>query len=188
MSDPNLTESAWQRAMTDAARIYPTTAFEVAATLMTIIFGAIAAVVSAGEDTTTQIAIPILGGAVALLTTFAVVFGFQLIAAPIRQRNELRQNWSRPAADSVQPVNVELSLRDFRRRGDDLLNSFRRGYTTEDEETAERWTGETIQFLSQHCDPALAQSFIDASRGQTAFFPSFEARIAALNGIIANVG
>lgn len=48
MADPNLTESAWQRATADAGRIYPTTAFEVAAALMTIIFGAIAAVVSGG--------------------------------------------------------------------------------------------------------------------------------------------
>jgi len=187
MADPDLHESAWKRATSDAARTYPTTGFEIAATLVTIIFGAVAAVVSAGENTTTQIAAPIIGGALALSLTFGIVFVAWLVAAPLRQRNELRQHWTRPEPEPVQPVDVGLSLRDFRRRGDDLVNSFRQGYDPEDEETGERWTQEVIQFLSKHVDPGIAKTFIDASRSETSFLPSLEARVAALDGIIDGV-
>lgn len=187
MADPDLHESAWKRATTDAARTYPTTGFEIAAALVTLIFGAVAAVVSAGENTTAQIAVPVIGGALALSLTFGIVFIAQLIRAPLQQRNELRQHWTRPEPEPVQPVDVGLSLRDFRRRGDDLINSFRQGYHTEDEETGERWTQEVIEFLSKHVEPSIAKTFIDASRSETSFLPSLEVRVAALNGIIDEV-
>jgi len=188
MADPNLTESAWQRAKEDAAGVYRTTNFQLGSALMTTIFSALALFAQEGQPTTTQVAVTILAAAVAMLLSVVVVLVCQLAAAPVRQRNDLRQNWTRPDPGPVQPVNVGLSLRDFRRQGEDLLNSFRRGYSTEDEETAERWTQETIGFLSQHCEPDLAQTFIDASRGETHFFPSLQARITALDGIIENVG
>jgi len=190
MADPDLTESAWQRALSAARRVYPSTEFEVAAALMTIIAGAIAAVASADKGTTIQIAIPVLGGAVALLMTFAVVLAFQLVAAPIRQRNELRAAWSRPEPEPAQPVNVGVALSDLRRRGKDLINgfSFRGGYNAEDEEAVESWTRETVQFLSERCDPASAKQFIDASRGEEHFVPSVEARVRALDLIIVGLG
>jgi hypothetical protein len=189
MADPNLTESAWQRAKEDAAGVYRTTTFQLGGALVTTIFSALALFAQEGQPgATTQVAVTILAAAVAMLLSVVVVLVCQLAAAPVRQRNELRQNWNRPDPNPIQPVNVGLSLRDFRRQGDDLLKSLRGGYITEDEETAERWTRETIQFLSQHCDPALAQTFIDASRGETNFLPSLQARISALDGIIDNVG
>jgi hypothetical protein len=93
MTEPNLTESARTRARRDAARVYPSTEFEVAAALMTIIAGSIAAVASASDNATTQIALPIIGGAISLLLTFGAVWCIQLAVAPLRQRNELRMHW-----------------------------------------------------------------------------------------------
>jgi hypothetical protein len=189
MSEPNLNESAWQRATADAGRIYPTTAFEVAATLMTIIFGAIAAVVSAGESTTTQIAIPILGGAVALLVTFAVVFGFQLIAAPIRQRNELRGAWEAPA---IETVNVDISLRNAQRKGDDIAKRLERkaSYRRDERAEAEAWADSVVQLLTGNVPDEATRRFLavggtDSTGG---VITTLRARVNALQGIVNELG
>lgn len=191
MADPNLTESAWQRAAEVSARVYRTTEFGVAATLMTIIFGSVAAVASAGQDTTTQIAAPILGGALALALTFAVLFVVQLAAAPVRQRNELRAHWPRPGAKPVEkPVNVELTLRNERRRGSDLKAALSNKWstTTFDEQEAETWTSGVVQFLNEHVDEAAVKEFIEASREADGLSEQLEARISALDEIIEGLG
>lgn len=186
MSDPNLTESAWRRARSESVRIYPSTEFEVAAALMTIIAGAVAAVASAGETITAQIAVPIVGGAVALLFAFGVVFAVQLVAAPIRQRDELRRAWSRPEPQPVQPVNVELTLRNERRKGGDLLNSFvgALGHTTADELAVEEWTEGLVDLLSEHLDADAAKRFIEATKHVSRFSDQLDARLRALDEII----
>src|SRR6188474_241043 len=177
MAGPNLTESAWQRAKDDAAGVYKTATFGVVLAIMELLAIPAAVLATAGhEDTPTQVAVPILSGALALAFAFIVVLVVQIAAAPVRQRNELRQAWSRPEPEPVQPVNVEVSLSDFRRRGEDLINSVRGGHNMEDEEAAESWTREAVQFLSKHCDTAAAREFIDASQGEEHFVPSVEAR------------
>lgn len=188
MADPDLTESAWRKAKQDAGRIYPSTEFEVAAALMTIIAGAVAAVASAGENTTTQIAAPIIGGAVALLLTFGVVWFVQLAAAPVRQRDALRAAWSPP--EPIQTVDLGLTLRNERRKGDDLVKSLSAGigYTTSDEKAGEEWTGGVIEILSSHEDPEAAKQFIEASKGVDSFTRQMRARVEALDQIIERLG
>jgi hypothetical protein len=185
VTDPDLNESAWQRAIASARRVYPSTEFEVAAALMTIIAGSIAAVASAGADTTIQIAIPILGGAVALLMTFAVVLAFQLVAAPIRQRNELRRAWG--PAEPVKPINIELTLRNERRKASGFYRVNRRGTvvrTKEDEQGAEEWTNRVVGLLSEHVDADAAREFIEAPKDADGFKARLDAQAAALDHII----
>ena len=189
MANPNLSESAWQRAKLDAEGIYKTTTFGVALAIMELLAVPAAVLATAGHnDTATQVAVPIISGALAVALAFIVVLVVQLAAAPVRQRNELRQGWDQPEPEPAQTVNVELTLRDFRRKGSDLLKSFSGGYATEDEEAAERWTAETIEFLSQNCETDLASRFIDASQNHTEFIRSLEARLSALRGIINSLG
>lgn len=189
MADPNLTESAWRKAKQDASRIYPSTEFEVAAALMTIIAGAIAAVVAASENTTTQIAAPIIGGAVALLITFGVVFAVQLAAAPVRQRNELREAWD--PGESVRPIDIELTLRNERRKASGFYRRTPRGggwvQTQEHEKAAEEWTNRIVGLLSEHVDEDSAREFIEAPRNADGFKAGLDAQTAALDRIIAKL-
>lgn len=169
MTGPNLSENAWQRAVQASARLCKTTAFGVAATLMTIIFGSVAAVVSAGQDTTTQIAAPILGGALALALTFATLFAVQLAAAPVRQRNELREAWD--SDEPGRPIDIELILRNERRKASDFyrIQQGRAVTTAVNRIAAEEWTNRVVELLTEYVDADAARKFIESSRGITAF-------------------
>jgi hypothetical protein len=188
MADPNLTEGAWQRAARTSAHLYKTTAFGVAATLMTIIFGSVAAVASAGHDTTTQIAAPILGGALALALTFAVLFVVQLGAAPVRQRNELRAAWDSPP---IKTVKVGLTLRDFHRKGTELLHRFgsmQYGIGRPELEETVEWADGVVAFLSEHAPEESTKAFIAAGQGAPQPLTQLEIRLGVLQGIIDEVG
>lgn len=183
MADPNLTESAWQKAKQDAARIYPTTEFGVAATLMTIIFGAVAAVASTGENTTTQIAVPIIGGTLALALTFAVLFAVQLAAAPVRQRNELRTRWETPA---IETVNVELSLRNIQRKGDELATRLevKEGHTTAERKETEAWADDVVSLMSGRVPDEATRKFLATGEEETGIVRRLRTRVATLWVII----
>lgn len=189
MADPDLNESAWQRAIASARCVYPSTEFEVAAALMTIIAGSIAAVASAGADTTIQIAVPILGGAVALLMTFMVVLVFELVAAPIRQRNELRRACG--STEPVKPINIELTLRNERRKASGFYRVRQDGgiiRSSANEKGAEEWTNRIVGLLSEHLDADAAREFIEAPRGIDGFKGRLDAQAAALDRIIERLG
>jgi hypothetical protein len=188
VADPDLNESAWQRAAENASRIYRTSEFGGAATLMTIIFGAVAAVAADGEKATTQIAILILGGAVALLLTFVVVLAVQLATAPVRQRNELRQAWRMP---EIETVNVDLTLRNAHRRGNELAQGFeaKGGSTTRtDREKADAWVEEVVALLAAHLPELFGQQFIAAGRNETGPVRRLRLRVDALQQIIDGLG
>lgn len=185
MANPDLNESAWQRAIASARRVYPSTEFEVAAALMTIIAGAIAAVAAANGSTMAQVAIPILGGAVALLMTFVVVLVFELVAAPIRQRNELRRSWN--GAEPVQPINIELTLRNERRKASGFYRVRQGGgiiRSSADEQGAEEWTNRVVGLLTEHVNADAAREFIEAPRGIDGFKGRLDAQAAALDHIV----
>lgn len=160
MTNLNLTESAWRRAVAESARIYPSIGFGVAATLTTIIFGAVAAVAAAAESTTNQIAYPIIGGALALALTFAVLFAVQLAVAPTLQRNELRAAWAMP---EIETVNVDLMLRNAHRRGNELAQSLEgtNGTTTSQRNEIDQWVEEVVQLLAAHRPPEDGRAFIE---------------------------
>ncbi len=155
---------------------------------MTIIAGSIAAVASASGDTTTQIAIPILGGAVALLMTFTVVLVFELVAAPLRQRNELRRAWE--PAPAIETVNVDLTLRNAHRRGNELAQRFeqrianKRGIGVDDREEAEAWTEEVVALLAAHVPESMGQRFIAAGSDEPKLVARLRRRVDTLQGLI----
>ena len=190
MADPNLTESAGQRAKVDAAGVYQSTAFQLGGALVTAIFGALALIAQEGQPTTTQVAVPILAAAVAILLSVVVVFACQLAAAPVRQRNELRRAWNRPA-EPVRPINIELTLRNERRkasgfyrvRGDGMVTR-----TKEDEQGAEEWTNRIVDLLTEHVGPDAAREFIEAPRRADKFKARLDAQTKALDQIIDRLG
>ena len=189
MAHPDLTESAWHRARENAARIYPSTEFEVAASLITIVVGAVAAVVSAGSNATTQIAVPVIGGALALAVSFTAVFLAQLIAAPKRQRDELRAAWN--PGEPIKPIDIGLVLRNERRKaaGFYRVQNGAMVTTKEDQRGAEEWTNRIVDLLSEHVDADAAREFIEAPRGvQGGLGHQLQAHVGALDRIIARIG
>jgi len=185
MDSHDLSESAWKRASAESARIYPTIGFGVAASLATIIFGAVAAVAAAGEDTTTQVAYPIIGGALALALTFGVLFAIQLAVAPVRQRNELRAAWKAPP--EVQTVNVPLSLRDLRRKGIELLHRYKgMGIGRAEELEFEEWADGVVAFAAQNLSESEAKDFIQAGETEASALMRLNSRIEALQSLISN--
>lgn len=189
MAEPNLSESAWQRAKHDAEGIYKTATFGVALAIMELLAIPAAVLGTVGQkDTAVQVVVPILAGALALALAFIVVLIVQLTAAPVRQRDELRSAWN--VLEPIQPVDVGLTLRNERRKGDDLVKSLSvgLGYTTADEEAAEEWTSGVIEFLSSHGDANAAQQFIEASRGEDGFTRQIQARVQTLDQIIERLG
>ena len=183
MADPNLTESAWQRAKEDAAGVYPTTGFQIGGALVTLVVGSFAAVASAGGSTSIQIAIPVLGGAVALGMTFLAVLAFQLAAAPVRQRNELREAWSVP---EIETVNVDLPLRNAHRKGSDLLARFKNqgGYYSNDTKRFEDWTEEVVQLLAGNVPDDDARTFLTTGTHSGNLTNRLQQRLNALQKII----
>lgn len=188
MSAPLLTESAWLRAKSNAAGVYGSAAFSIALGL-----GALLAIPPAvlladdGASTAVKVGVPVLTGAAVILIMLVAVLVFQVLVAPIRQRNELRLVLAE--ASPPKPPHVPLKLRNFRRRGQDLLRRLGpEGYTAGDQQAIERWTEETVDFLSEHGDAELATSFIEASGPQMHLIPSLEKRVAALDAMLAEMG
>ena len=106
---PALRESAWTRAKRDAEGVFRSTWFGVVLGLVGVIATSVGVLFTAGPgvSTSTQVAVPLLSGALAIALTLLVVVAVQVAAAPVRQRNELRQQW--PAAGPVErPLDVEI--------------------------------------------------------------------------------
>ncbi len=182
MADPNLTESAWQRAKVDAAGVYRTTTFQLGGALMTAIFSALALIAQEGQPTTTQVAVPILAAAVAILLSVVVVFACELAAAPVRQRNELRQAWQTP---EIKTVNVGLTLRNLHRKGGELTHrGTSMGISRRDEMLMEEWADGVVDFLVAHVSEDLARPFIAAGSSEAGAGRRLQTRLKALQQII----
>ena len=185
MADPNLTESAWQRAKVDAAGVYQSTTFQLGGALLTAIFSALALIAQEGQPTTTQVAVPILAAAVAILLSVVIVFACQLAAAPVRQRNALREAWETP---EIETVNVDLSLRNAHRKGDDLANQLesQRGLYSGDPRRVEDWTEEVAHLLAGNVPDEEARKFLEAATTKqgAGLVPRLRARLKALQQII----
>jgi hypothetical protein len=190
MNALNLTESAWQRAKRDAANAYRTPTFGLALALAELLAVPAAVLTTAGnDDTATQVAVPVLSGAVAIVLAVVVVLAMQLLAAPVRQRDELRRRWSRVEQDVDRPASVELTLRDERRKCDDLLAalSSKVDCSSEDRLAAEEWTSGMIDFLTEHVDADAARQFIEAARNVDGTASQLQARAQVLDRIIKRV-
>lgn len=186
MADPDLNESAWQRAKNDSAGVYPTTAFQIGGALMTLIVGAIAAVASADGNPSIQIAIPVLGGAAALGMTFLAVLAFQLVAAPIRQRNELRGAWTAPEAQT----GIGVKLWNAHRKGCDLSTRIATepGRDSYYRKAAEEWTQETADLMAGNVSQEAARDFFTAGRYEGDLERQIDDRTTELEKIIEGLG
>jgi hypothetical protein len=176
-------ESAWERAKTDAASVYRSSAFGIAVTLVELVSIPVAVLFTVGADTAlqTQLAVPVLSGAVALVLAVVGVFAVQLAAAPVRQRNELRHGWTTaPAEDRP---DVEMTLRNYIRRGDAVQERFVSGYSSSDVRVADEWAEEVSQFLVRYCSPEAARAFLTAtSDGRP--YERVSAHVASLREIV----
>ncbi|MBK5220953.1 MAG: hypothetical protein JJE35_14415 [Thermoleophilia bacterium] len=186
MADPNLTESAWQRAKVDAAGVYRTTTFQLGGALLTAIFSALALIAQEGQPTTTQVAVTILAAAVASLLSVVVVFACQLAAAPVRQRNELRNSWPEP----IKTVNVDLTLRDAYRKGNDLAKELegKQGYSRHDRELAKDWADGAVPLLAGNVPDQATREFMAAGGGESSFVRQLRQQVTALQKIINDLG
>lgn len=187
MAEPNLSESAWQRAKVDAAGVYRTTTFQLGGALLTAIFSALALIAQEGQPTTTQVAVPILAAAVAILLSVVIVFACQLAAAPVRQRNELRQAWTMP---EIETVNVGLTLRNAHRRGNELaqLLEARQGVARGHREEIDAWVEEVVAILAAHLPDEAGQQFIAAGQNEAGPVRRLRLRVKALGQIIDGLG
>lgn len=166
MAEPDLHESAWDRAKAAAGEAYRSTAFQVSLALSGLICVSGAVIFTADSSTPvqTQIAVPILAGVIGLLIPFLAVLALQAAKAPLAQRNELRRAWdSEPLRE---PVNVELTLLNYARTAEDNADSMAAlgNYTKTEEEALEEWTDDVARFLSAHA-PDHGREFIEAGRG-----------------------
>lgn len=186
MTSPALHESAWALAKKNTAAVYGSGSFSIATALISVLTAAIAGLLSFEEDVVKVVLVSLAVGLAGIAVCLAAVFAFQIAAAPLRQRNELRAAWSSP--DQLETPEVLVALTDFSRRADDLLSECRvEGYTSTHEQELEKWTQEVVAFLGRHCEAHLAQEFALASKGSETFVVRLEKRLVALNSIAASL-
>jgi hypothetical protein len=186
VAEPNLTESAWQRAKVDAAGVYRTTTFQLGGALLTAIFSALALIAQEGQPTTTQVAVPILAAALAILLSVVVVFACQLAAAPVRQRNQLRESWSEP----IKTVNVDLTLRDAYRKGNELAKRLEQktAWTRHDRSESEDWVDSVVPLLAGNVPDEATREFLATGGGEPSFVRRLRQQVTALQRIIDGLG
>lgn len=190
-----LTETAWERAKRDARRTYQSAEFAIASTLVGLLAAACALWAAAASETSTQadIAITVLAGVIGVAITVLAVAAFELAAAPIRQRNELRADWPASHSGERGAPDVRLALLNFARRADDEADKLWRqgGTTSSDYERYEKWTEEVVAFLDVHGrahgdafinSPAQGQNLIQKYRTRATCLREVADKIAARHG------
>lgn len=182
MADPSLTESAWQRAKDDAAGVYKTATFGVALAIMELLAIPAGVLATAGhEDTTRQVVVPILSGALALAFAFIVILVVQIAAAPVRQRNELRKAWKAPKAQT----GVVVKLWNAYRKGCDLSARMDERLPEErDWKAAEAWAEETADLLAGNVPETATRGFFEAGWYETDLVRQIDDRTGELKKLI----
>lgn len=187
MADPDLNESAWQRAKDDAAGVYRTTTFQLGGALVAAICSALAVIAQEGQPTTTQGAVLVLAAAVAILLSVVIVLVCQLAAAPIRQRNELRE--AMPSTPGP-IVSISVQLANSYRRGTELLARIHHepGRPTHDRKAAQNWVEETVNVLAGNVPDETCQKFLSAGGGEPETDRRLDWQVQALKEIIEGLG
>jgi len=187
MPEPNLTESAWQRAKVDAGGVYRTTTFQLGGALVAAIFSALALIAQKGQPTSTQVAVLVLAAAVAILLSVIVVLVCQFAAAPVRQRNELREAWTSPSEN--QPTDIAVRLWNAYRKGCDLSARMEGQLAHErDWHAVEKWAEETANLLAGNVPEELAREFFSAGSYETDLVRQLDDRTGELQKIIKGLG
>jgi hypothetical protein len=186
VTDPDLHESAWQRAKRDAAGVYTSSSFWVVVTIVGLLATGFSVLATAGEsDTTHRVVVPILSGIIALSVVLLLVLAVQFAAASGRQRNELRAAWQAP---EIETINVGLTLRNLHRKGTELLHRFADGIGRPGEEEIEQWADGVVAFLSKQVPEQSTQAFLVAGESESSAVPRLRARLQALQEIIDGLG
>jgi hypothetical protein len=147
MTEINITQSAWKRALKDTQDIVGSLVFWIVDVLVSAIIGAI----------TTN---PWLGAGV-LVGIVVLVFGFTLLRAPIRQRNEAREEIRR-IQDNISTIPVTLN--EFIAEGTalrgSLFTSWDSDRSQEISQEVQDWTNRVCAYLSEHL-PQFAAHFMN---------------------------
>jgi|SRR5215211_491587 len=173
MSRPIFKESAWELAKANSAAVYQSSQFNSATTGVSVLAGATAVLLTFGGDAAEVVAASVIAGLGAIMGCLASVLFFQAVAAPLRQRNELRRLLS--SSDQLEDPEVLVALTDFSRRADDLLSECRAvDFTARHEDALETWTREVVEFFGRNRQPGSAQAFALASKGSGSFLDRLE--------------
>lgn len=182
MRPPNfdLHESAWGRAKADAAGAYRSATFALCVGVLGLFASAVAGLVSFdGRDPKTSALALLAFGLATIAFGCLSVLVFQIGAAPLRQRNELRKAW--PSQESIDP---DLRLKDLHRRGRDLLAGLGAAAFTLDSDKVEDWTTEVVKWLGAHGSPEQTDSFLDSSADNGGTVSALTSRLETLNEIV----
>ncbi len=186
MAEPNLTESAWQKAKDDAWGVIKTPLFEIGGTMVGLVFGAAALIASEGQPGTTQAGASIFFGVLSVAVTLVFIFLVQLVAAPVRQRDELRGAWAAPAA---QPKEIAVRLWNAYRKGCDLSTRMASRLPAEqDWQAGEAWAEETANLLAGNVPQETAREFFSAGSYESDLERQLDDRTEELKKIIEGLG
>ncbi len=188
MSGLDLEESAWHLAKANAGGVLASASFNLATGSASAMTAAIVGWLSYGGEALKVGLLSAAAGIGVYLLCFSAVIVFQWVAAPVRQRNELRRAFRN--GDRLGSGEIAARISDYRRRGEDLLQGCKAsgGYTAGQEEEVGRWTGEVAVFLAS-CFPdgRAAIDFSRASQGTMPLVGRLENRIAALDGLVESL-
>jgi hypothetical protein len=186
MADPDLTESAWQKAKNDAWGAIKTPTFGIGAAIVGLLFAAAALIASEGQPASTQAGATVLCGAASIGITLVFILLFQLVAAPVRQRDALRAAWETP---EIETVNVGLSLRNLHRKGTELVHRYSGlGTGKPEEEEIEQWADGVVAFLAKQIPDDSTKAFLAAGESEPGAVRRLSARLQALQQIIDGLG
>ncbi len=179
MTEPSRTETAWRRAKNDAEGVRGRMSFYIASGLWLGAFSVLALVAQKGQPVAIQVAVAASTATVAALLSVAAVFVCQLAAAPVRQRNELRQALQ-ALKDRAHPGLTQQKNEELIQLTDGI------GHMPGPIEVQE-WTVYIVDFLVANAAEELAEAFMAAGAGETDAQRRLQARLQAVRQIIGRV-
>ena len=187
MADPNLTESAWQKAKDDAWGVIKSPIFELGAAMVGLVFGAAALIASEGQPGTTQAGSAVFFGVLSFAITLTLIFLVQLAAAPVRQRNALRENW--PSTSDEPNGDITVKLWNAYRKGRDLSQQMEGiPARARNWQAADAWAEETANLLDGNVPEEKARAFFSAGEFEEDLVHRMDDRISELHSIIEGLG
>jgi hypothetical protein len=190
MAEPDLTESAWQRAKIDAADIYRTTTFQFGGAMLNTFFSALALIAQEGQPIAIQVAFLAMAAAMGILLPFFVVFVFQLGAAPVRRRQALREE---RGSTRKEAFDLNRMLLEAYRCGDELALlleqrlALKQRSEPKDQAEVETWTGVVVAMLAAHAPESAGLQFIATGKGEPNLVARLRLRIDCLHELISEL-
>lgn len=181
-ASPDLHESAWAKATADTRAAWLSWEFLIGSAVIGILGAGAGVLLSSGSASSTdQAAVVVVVPLGVLVGLLLAVFGFQLLAAPVRQRDALRRAW--PLRGNPSSAETEARLSSLSRRGHDLARKVERegSHSPGDVAALEKWTGAVEKVLIEAGEPSLSMRYSLSSRGDKQFLQILRKRLAALD-------